>query len=245
MAKQIAFRNRALPGDVSRLEGFSDAVFGFALTLIVVSLEVPSSFDELIGRMRGLIGFAICFAMLVWVWFEHQTFFRRYALSDVLTTALNTILLFIVLVYVYPLKFLFTLLTGGTGLAIRREQFPTLMTIYAVGFIGMFLMLFLMYVHAYRISDELQLNEVERYDTRSSLILYGAYIAIGLLSLLLAQLGQGVNLRWSGLTYGLIGPVAGTIGALRGARRGKIFAPASVPEPPRPDAPYEREQHAQ
>ena len=31
--------------DVSRLEGFSDAVFGFALTLLVVSLEVPETMD--------------------------------------------------------------------------------------------------------------------------------------------------------------------------------------------------------
>ena len=29
--------------EVSRLEGFSDAVFGFALTLLVVSLEVPEA----------------------------------------------------------------------------------------------------------------------------------------------------------------------------------------------------------
>lgn len=33
--------------DVSRIEGFSDAVFGFALTLLVASIEVPPDFEAL------------------------------------------------------------------------------------------------------------------------------------------------------------------------------------------------------
>ena len=36
--------------EVSRIEGVSYAVFGFEITLLVVSLEVPNTFDELLDR---------------------------------------------------------------------------------------------------------------------------------------------------------------------------------------------------
>lgn len=49
--------------EVSRIEGFSDAVFGFALTLLVVSLEVPESFDGLKQILGGFVPFAITFAL--------------------------------------------------------------------------------------------------------------------------------------------------------------------------------------
>jgi uncharacterized membrane protein len=47
-------------GEITRLEGFSDAVFAFALTLLVVSLEVPHTFDELLDTIRGFPAFGIC-----------------------------------------------------------------------------------------------------------------------------------------------------------------------------------------
>ena len=58
-------------GETSRLEGLSDAVFAFAVTLLVVSLEVPETFDELLRVLRGFFAFAVCFAILFWVWYDH------------------------------------------------------------------------------------------------------------------------------------------------------------------------------
>ncbi|HXI27056.1 MAG TPA: TMEM175 family protein [Vicinamibacterales bacterium] len=83
--------------EVSRIEGFSDAVFAFAITLLVVSLEVPKTFDELAAVMRGFPAFAICFALIFQVWRRHYRFFRDYDLEDNTVITLTGVLLFVVL----------------------------------------------------------------------------------------------------------------------------------------------------
>src|SRR5437660_5265101 len=83
--------------EISRIEGLSDAVFAFAVTLLIVSLEVPRTFAELRETLSGFLPFAISFAILIQIWYIQFTWFRRYALQDALTTALNAVLLFVVL----------------------------------------------------------------------------------------------------------------------------------------------------
>src|SRR6202007_1733815 len=113
----------------------------FALTLLVVSLEVPKSFADLLATLRGFPAFAVCFAMLASIWNTHYKFCRRYGLDDGATRFLTCILLFIVLLYVYPLKFLFTLgmndmIFGraATAALITRSEASTLLLIYGLGF---------------------------------------------------------------------------------------------------------------
>jgi uncharacterized membrane protein len=222
--------------DISRLEGLSDAVFGFAITLLVVSLEVPQTFSELIRMMNGLGAFAISFLMLFIVWWNHYRFFRRYGLQDNFTVWLNAVLLFVVLFYVYPLKFLFTWLVnvfmGRGGLAqmadgttramVEREQIPLLMIIFGIGYVAVFFLFVLLYLHAYRKRFELDLNELERFDTRSELRECVINIAVGMASIALAAIG---GLRYAGLSgwiYMLLGPLLGINGFIMGARRQKM-----------------------
>ena len=73
LGKATAFRWRG--DEISRIEGLSDAVFAFAVTLLVVSLEVPKTFNELAEIMRGFGAFAIGFTLLFLVWFNHYKFF--------------------------------------------------------------------------------------------------------------------------------------------------------------------------
>ena len=43
--------------EITRIEGLSDAVFGFAVALLIVSTEVPKTFDALLPHHAGVPGF--------------------------------------------------------------------------------------------------------------------------------------------------------------------------------------------
>jgi uncharacterized membrane protein len=63
-------------------------VIAFAVTLLVVSLEVvPKSAKELLHTMHGFVAFGVCFVMQVSVWAEHRRFFRHYPLNHGHTAA--------------------------------------------------------------------------------------------------------------------------------------------------------------
>jgi hypothetical protein len=223
-------------GEIARIEGFSDAVFAFAVTLLVVSLEVPETFTELWEKMHGFVAFMICFALLFLVWHDQYTFFRRYGLQDGVTNWLNGALLFVVLFFVYPLKFLFTMLTRlvtGAGLQvhlpngeaawmIERGQMPLLMIIYSLGYIAVSLIFVLLYIRAYRKRAELDLNEGELIETRSSLQAHLLNIGIGTLSLLVVFIGGAGSEFWAGAVYWLIGPVQGLNGWIMGKKKQKL-----------------------
>ena len=240
---QNGFRLRGL-GEVSRIEALSDGVIAFAITLLVVSLEVPKSFDELLATMRGFLAFAITFAMLFHVWFVQYTFFRRYGLNDSFTIWLTALLLFVVLFYVYPLKFVWTLLAsellgidtsvraagGAVEPAVRAAQVPTMLAVYGAGFAAVFLIFALLYWHAYRRRAALGLNELETFDTRTSLQENALMTLVGLLSVALAVFGGAHYVFFSGMTYWLIAPLLFAHGTLRGTRRRKIEERAAAAE---------------
>src|SRR5947208_682608 len=220
MPQAIPFRNRA--HEVSRIEAFSDVIFGFAISLLVVSLEAPKTYGQMIEMLHGFLPFAICFWIFVDIWFEHHHFFRRYALQDKPTMFLNTCLLFVILFYVYPLKYMFTLsIQKFMG---HAEQVPTnaarvLFTVYGIGVMAVFWILAALYAHALRRRDELQLNAVEIIDTRESVydnVFMGLF---GLISLTLANTGF---IGLAGPIYFLIAIPKTAVHWLMGVKRTKV-----------------------
>ena len=195
---------------MSRVDGFSDVVFGFALTLIVVSLEVPHTYDELHTVLLGFLPFFLCFAVLITVWWDHFCFFRRYGLHDAGTIFINCTLLFTLLFYVYPLKFLFTLvaaqLSGHVGPNVFSNdlQARDLLIVYGAGFAAIYFCLAALYWNAWRQRSELDLSPFERTLTLTYLWDHVGFVVIGLLCCLVARLLPPANAGNAGWTLFLI-----------------------------------------
>ena len=205
-AKRGEFRWRSR--EVSRIEGFSDAVFGFALTLLIVALEVPRTSGELLEVMRGFLAFGVTFAILFSVWYKQFTFFRNYGLEDRPTIVLTGGLLFVILFFVFPLKFVIDVVVhqllglgpkvrlpdGTLEKMVRPEHWDPMLAIYGAGFMAVFGLMALLYLHAWRQRGELGLDALERFDTLQALRVMTFGAAMGFATVTLAgalQLGKG------------------------------------------------------
>jgi len=217
--------------EVSRVESFSDAVFAFAITLLVVSLEVPKSFHELTVAMRGFLTFAVCFALLFQVWWRHYKFFRTYDLEDSYIITLTAMLLFVVLFYVYPLKFLWSVVLApiegrrAGDVIMTNAQVPALFGIYGTGVTAVFSILALMHRHAYAKRDQLGLSAEEALEARVRIYSNLGVASVGALSILVAFVIGRLAPRLAGLggfVYFLIAVVEWRIGVFHERQRRKI-----------------------
>ena len=148
---------------------------------------------------------------------------------------LSSVLLFVVLFYVYPLKFLFTALmdqllgfstqvgssTGDVVQEIEPAQWPMLIALFSVGFVVVQLVFFLLYWRAYTFRGVLELDANEASVTRQEIQGFLLLAGIGLASIALALLGGEEASAWAGWVYLLSWPLMAIHGYIMARRRRK------------------------
>lgn len=210
------FRQRGV--EMTRLETFTDAAFAFAVTLLVVGGgdSVPQNFDELSTALTQIPAFAASFANIMWFWFSHHVWSRRFGLEDAGAIFLSLLLVLVVLVYIYPLKALYSgaidFLSGGyfesyfaiSSLADLRELF----VVFGTAYLALSTMIALLYLHALHKRAVLNLNAIEIFDSISDAMFWAYQAIIGLISVLLAIFLPGSLIAFAGIWYVVIGVVA-------------------------------------
>ena len=202
-------------GDVSRLEALTDAVFAIAITLLIVSHDVPRDYAHFKSVMWGFFGFGVTFFALIAIWYNTFKFHRRYGLEDGYTIFLTTSLIFLVLFYIYPLKFMAQIvineqiLKNSFGIDfdvgfIGNIDASHLFLVYGIGVFSIWFILGLMHVHAYRKRKVLKLDNSELEITTDAIVANFIVSLVAILSISATLL----NIPYiSGWIYFLISPL--------------------------------------
>lgn len=99
---------------LDRFEGFSDAVFAIALTLLIVEIKVPGSpegphgynnlANAIAEQWREFLALALCYIVIGAYWLQHHYSGRIYARTDHWLGALNLLFLLAIVVIPYPIR---------------------------------------------------------------------------------------------------------------------------------------------
>lgn len=209
---------------MNRLETLVAAAFAFAVTMLIISVgNVPKSFDGFMQAVKLIPSSAASFAIIVWIWATHANWCRRYGLEDGPAVILSCMLVFTVLVYIFPLRLMmqgmFAILSNGYLPSEMRfesvEQARFMFAFFALGFVVLALIFAALFYYALRKSAGLQLSEAEKYHAYSEIQVWVFTVIIAGLSLLAAVLLPDTRLEWAGYIYFLFFPVLGLHGWLR------------------------------
>ena len=152
------------------------------------------------------------------IWKEHYLFHRRYGLEDNKTIFLNSLFIFLVLFYIYPLKFLAEVLIGEILINMILKlnidfgfsgsiDIRILMIIYSSGALMIWLIMRFLYKHALDHASIMELNNEEILITKTHLAMYNIMIFYALTSILIASFSQNaLSVSMSGWIYFGIGP---------------------------------------
>jgi len=205
------FRYRG--GENTRIEAFTDAAFAFAVTLLMIGGgHVPTNADQLLGALNNVPGYAASFALLCLFWFAHYKWYRRYGIEVNRSILLSLLLVFLVLIYVYPLHMMFNAAIAigpSAGFQVRTwDDWRTMYVVFGVAYASMSVVILLFYLHAQRLREQLELDATEIAITQSGVLRWIISASVGILSAALALLlhpaAQSALYAVPGFTYCLI-----------------------------------------
>jgi uncharacterized membrane protein len=207
------FRLRGL--EVTRLETFIDAAFAFVLTLLVISFDqIPSNYDEMMVAVKRIPGFFASFSVLMMFWLSHRGWSRKYGLESRRSIFLSLAIIFIILVYIYPLRIIFEAmfwsLSSGYFTADFRiesqDELRGMFLFYSSGSLLMAVLFSDLYRSALKSKSNLALNPAEEIRTKGFIRAWLVVLIFSVCSLVLAYCLPGGLIPLAGYLYIFVYP---------------------------------------
>lgn len=181
---------------VTRLEAFVDAAFAFAVTLLVISGDrIPTSIEMLQQALKQIPSYAASFGIIMQIWMNHADWSRRFGLEDAVSDRLSLVLVFVLLIFVYPLKMVFgsffALISGNylpSQFTINAwSEVPALFQTFAIGFGSMGLIMCLLFWRAVKLGSGLGFSAAEIDYAKYKRLMWGMVVLFSTVSILLAM----------------------------------------------------------
>ena len=171
--------------EFNRIVAFTDGVFAIAMTLLVLTLEIPAGSDlgdELTNRGDEFFAYFLSFAVLARLWLAHHRFYGAVKRFDARLITLNLFYLAFIALLPFTTEMLGNYSDDSLGVALYAAN----MTIISLAFV-------VQIIHCYR--DDLMHEDAREYEARFAgpgnwlpAIVFGASIPIAFVSPAAAEL---------------------------------------------------------
>ena len=199
-ALQVAAAPRAPERDLARVEAFSDGVFAFAITLLVLGIRIPKPSDAdaaaglqplLRQQWPSYVAFVLTFSLVGIVWADHRLMFKHFVRTDHFLVLLNLLVLMSVVFLPVPTAVL------GAWVASEPNRLTAVLFYGGTWFIAGIILNLLWWYGAYwgrLTAAEFTANQQRMLTRRWSggPILYGASLALASIDPRLSVAGYGL-----------------------------------------------------
>lgn len=216
--------------EVTRLDTFIDAAFAFVLTLLVISFdEIPSNFDEMLLAIKRIPGFFASFCALMMFWLSHRRWSRRYGLESNRTVLLSLAVIFMVLVYVYPLRMIFegmfdSISNGYFTSDLELETYAevrAMFMFYSIGSGIMALLICDLYRNALINKHTLSLNQDELFATKLDITNWFVIAIFSMISIVITIIAPDGLVALAGYIYFLMFAALPLVSFIQRSRKNK------------------------
>ncbi|WP_422107960.1 TMEM175 family protein [Winogradskyella sp.] len=200
-----------------RVAALSDGIFAFASTLMVVDIGTTVDLKHINSQLPLFISFGVAFFVMMMLWKVHYNFFQRTKYVDNWIISANTLLLFTILFYLFPLKTLINSITQQIGMT--KDDLAQLFILYGVGFVLVFAAYAFLYWRAFKKDDRNQNPLKLKFYYKHFLI----FVTIGIISVILSVFQIGMQIGFPGFVYAFLGPICYYNGALFRKKHPDVF----------------------